>query len=110
MSPRPRPRAALAAIGLACLVVAAYLPSLGRGFVYDDFLLIVEQKVPGTLGEWAELFSRPYYEGLTYYRPLTWLTLLGQKALQGNSPAPFHLVNVLLAAIVFLLARALLAA
>ena len=98
------------ALALAGLVVAAYLPSLSRGFVYDDGLLIVEQTVPRSIGEWAGLFTRPYYEGLTYWRPLTWLTFLGQKALHGNSPAPFHLVNAVLAGVVLLLARALLAA
>ena len=105
-----QPKATLASLCIALLVVVAYLPSLGRGFVYDDFLLIVDQRVPATFGDWAGLLSRPYYEGLTYYRPLTWLTFLGQKALAGDSPTSFHFVNAILAGIVFLLARALLAA
>lgn len=93
---------------LAALVALVYLPSLGNGFVYDDHEVILAQPRPGSAPDLARVFAEPHFHGLPYYRPVVRATLLGQKALHGDSAPLFHLGNLLLAVAMALAARALL--
>jgi tetratricopeptide (TPR) repeat protein len=88
----------LAALGLAVLVVLAYLPSLSAGFVYDDQVLIVHDPAPRSLGGALAVFAeRHHTAGLPYYRPLSRFTLRLQKLIHGDAPLPFHAFNAALA-------------
>ena len=92
---------------LFLLVVALYASSLWNDFVYDDFMLIVFQPVH-SLGDVMRAFGERHWLNLPYYRPVVRATFLIQKLLHGNSPAPYHLFNVVLMGIAVLLAYALL--
>jgi len=86
------------ACGLAAVVIVVYLPALGCGFIYDDYLVVHSRNVPTGWSEWVSIFTSRQADNLPYYRPLTWLTIDVQTALHGHSAVPFHAVNVLLAA------------
>jgi tetratricopeptide (TPR) repeat protein len=90
------------------LVAALYLPFVGNGFLYDDFALIFEPPPVESAGDVVDLFTRPFYPTLIYYRPVASATYSLQRALAGAAPAGFHLVNVLLAGALFLAAARLL--
>jgi tetratricopeptide (TPR) repeat protein len=93
----PNRKTVAAATLLLVLVLAAYLPALRKGFLYDDFLLILKPAVPRSAADIAKLFARPYYEGLPYYRPVTSASFLVQRRVWGDDPRPFHAANVALA-------------
>jgi tetratricopeptide (TPR) repeat protein len=85
---------------LALVVAAAYAPSLGNGFVYDDHEVILEQRPLRSAQELARVFAEPHglpLSGLPYYRPLVRASILVQKTIHGDRAAPFHAGNVLLA-------------
>lgn len=97
----------LAAAALLALVAASFAPAARLGFVYDDHELIVDREAPRGL-EIARVFAERHWPTLPYYRPIPRASMLAQKALHGDDPAPYHAVNVLLAASVALAALALL--
>ena len=82
---------------LALAITAFYLPSARNGFVYDDHEVIRAQPRPTRASDLLRVFGEPHFRGLPYYRPVTRATLLGQKALHGDQPVPFHVGNALLA-------------
>lgn len=107
-----RPGAPAATWGAAAVVIALYLPSLGYGFLLDDFVLF--QTSPSL----RELASIPRGFMLdvgairhgtetvisSYYRPLFLaLSTLYYQAVGGN-PLPWHLANVALAGAIAALA------
>jgi len=83
------------AAGLVAAVALAYANALGNDFVFDDFLLIVDQ--PGVRVPLAEGWS-----GLGY-RPLRMLSYRLDYALGGMEPWVFHLGNVVYHAVTTLL-------
>jgi tetratricopeptide (TPR) repeat protein len=86
-------------VGALFLVVAAvYAPSARNAFIYDDEHVVVKARAPRTAADFARIFVERHFFNLPYYRPVTRLTLLAQKTLYGNDPAPFHLANALLMA------------
>jgi len=91
-------RAAVRPLALALFVAALYAPALRHGFVYDDRILIVEAPGPRGASDVARVFSERHWWNLPYYRPVSRLTMVLQKGLHGNAPAPFHAFNVALAA------------
>jgi Flp pilus assembly protein TadD len=97
---------------LALLFAATlpYLSSVGNGFVYDDFEVILAQPAPRSPGDLARIFAEPHFLGLPYYRPVVRATLLGQKALHGDRALPFHAANLALLGGAALAAHALLGA
>ncbi len=101
-SPAPRsararwPRAA--PLALAALLLLVYGRSLASGFVYDDFLHVVDEPVPESLGGLARIFAEPMSPLVPYYRPLARLLTAAQLVLHGPAPLPFHAVNLALAA------------
>ena len=101
-------RIALCATALVALVGFAYAPAAQLGFIYDDYELIVDREPPRGAGELARVFAERHWPTLPYYRPIARASMLAQKALHGNEPAPYHVLNVGLAAAIALAAFALL--
>ncbi|HEX4824969.1 MAG TPA: tetratricopeptide repeat protein [Candidatus Polarisedimenticolaceae bacterium] len=85
------------AAGLVALVVAAYLPVLSAGYVWDDDRHVTANAVltapHGLAAAWITLDATPQYYPLTH--TVFWL----EHALWGFAPAGYHLVNVLLHAL-----------
>lgn len=106
--PSPRGRRALGVLLLFVAVTALYAPSLRFGFIHDDRQLILRQPVPSGIGDVLAVFAEPHWPGLPYYRPVTRATMVLQKYLHGDRPAPFHLFNVLLMGVAAVLVYALL--
>ncbi len=118
---RPRPAAPQPSItatwAAPAVVVAAallaYANSLANGFVWDDPIILTRQLVVFDSLRDVLLPPRgiPQYSP-DYYRPLTVLSLLIDRALGGGQPFAFHLSVVLahagVALLVFALARQLL--
>jgi len=101
-------RAAAGPLALVLLVAGLYAPALGHGFVYDDRILIVEQPRPRAAADLLGVFAERHWFNLPYYRPVARFTMVLQKGLHGNDPAPFHAANVVLGAAAALLLLALL--
>jgi len=94
---------------LLFLVAATYATSsLENGFVYDDFQMILSRKGARSVADVAGLFAEPSFPNLPYYRPVTTTTLMLQRAVHGDNPAPYHLFNILLIGVAALLTNALL--
>lgn len=81
---------------LVVLMTAFYSPSRRFQFIYDDHPLIVEAPMPQGTSDFASVFVNRHWQGLPYYRPLARLTMVAQKFLHGDNPAPFHLFNAVL--------------
>jgi tetratricopeptide (TPR) repeat protein len=81
--------------GLAVTVFYALAP-LPEAFTYDDELLVSKDLRPRSVGDLMHAFTEPHYVGLPYYRPVARVSYLTQKAIHGNAPAPFRLLNALL--------------
>lgn len=82
---------------LFVLLVLLYLPSLRNDFVYDDEVLIIKQPRPERLADFVNVFRERHFPTVPYYRPVTRLTFLAQKYWHDLNPAPYHLLNALLA-------------
>jgi tetratricopeptide (TPR) repeat protein len=97
----------LAAVLLVLATVAAYLPALRGGWVWDDDAYVTENPLlaePGGLRKiWFSLESR------SQYFPLTYTSFRAERALWGLDPLGYHLTNVLLHAANALLVWLLLA-
>lgn len=92
---------------LAIVQILLYLPTLKYQFVWDDRVLIVENRLLGKVKAW-EIFQQPFPSGTgltersgysVHYRPVTTLSYWLDLKLMGLNPAYFHLVNVVLAAV-----------
>ena len=77
-------------------------------FIYDDVQMIVSRAGAHSLADVAKLFAEPSFPNLPYYRPVTTITLMLQRALHGENPGPYHLFNALLIGLAGLLTYALL--
>lgn len=101
----PDPRASLRqrgaiALGCAALVLAAFAPVLGNGFlgVFDDAAYItgngyVRQGLSWESIRWA---VSPASSDRSYWHPLTWISLMLDVELFGVRSAPIHAENVAL--------------
>ncbi|HEX9971079.1 MAG TPA: tetratricopeptide repeat protein [bacterium] len=76
-------------------IVAVYSMFLHREFTYDDTIMIVRQDAPKSINDIVRYFKEQYYPELPYYRPVTKISFLIQKAIHGNNPVPFHLFNAI---------------
>lgn len=75
-----------------------YLPSLFNNFVYDDYIVILNDEANLSLSGLVNIFSTEHYPFLPYYRPIVRLTFVLQKALFGTGSAfTYHLVNIFIA-------------
>ncbi len=101
------------AIWIAVLVIAALAPTLGNGFVYDDFIAIADNEMV-TEAQWgkpwhADIWGNTGLPNCGTYRPLLVTSFIVQWQLSGGNPAVFIVVNLLLhlcvAVMVFRLVR-----
>lgn len=109
--PPPSPRRRwLFFAGVFLLAVAVYLPTLGYGFVFDDQVMVIENRfaqswqfIPRYFTEhvWSELHVHVLPN---YYRPVFLLWILFNYSLFGLAPAGWHATLVLLHGGVSLLA------
>jgi tetratricopeptide (TPR) repeat protein len=98
-----RHRQVLALLALLLASVAAFAPSLGAGFTYDDFPVVLGDPAV-TSPRLADTFAEGWHA-----RPLRALSFRLDRALFGEAPAGYHLHSVLWhAACVLLLHRWLL--
>ena len=93
------PRVEITGAGVALLIlltVAAYLPAMRGGFVFDDHPLITENRLvkanDGLYRFWCTTDAPDYY-------PLTWSLWWVEWRFWGNRATGYHVVNVLLHAI-----------
>lgn len=112
MNPAPRAYALVVAVALA-----ASLPSLRNGFVYDDVAAVQSDARIRTLEHPARLLTLPYWNNDIrdrIYRPLTTASFALDWKAGGGSALPFHLVNLVLhlvvCALVYAMARRVLGA
>ncbi len=92
-------------LALVVAAVLAYLPALRAGFVFDDWILLLNhpliQAADGLRRIWATTEAPDYY-------PITWTSWWLQWRLWGNDPFGYHAVNLALHAVnVVLLVRVL---
>src|SRR5262249_37081759 len=78
-------------LGLALAIWAAYYNALGNGFVFDDYLLVVDNGLVRTHASVSQLLSKPLSLG---YRPLRTLSYLVDFRLAGMQPWAFHASNL----------------
>lgn len=94
----------VAAVVLALLV---YLPTLRHGFAFDDTPELVANEYVHSLARLPALLTSTTFAGYGWetglWRPLPQATYALEHALCGLTPWPYHLVNVLLHALVTLL-------
>lgn len=92
-------------LGLAVAIGGAYYNALGNGFVFDDYLLVVDNPLVRTSRSLWMLLSNPLSLG---YRPLRTFSYILDYRLGGMQPWVFHATNVLYhwitACVVFLVA------
>jgi Flp pilus assembly protein TadD len=86
---------------LALVVIAANLPSLFPGFIFDDHRLIEQNELIRDLRRVPEIFARGYWtvgdEPVpSLYRPLTILSFALNHAVAGAAALSFRAVNLLL--------------
>ena len=100
------------ALVAAAVAAVLFLPSVRFGFAYDDSV-VVEGHPHVTGHAWVDLLVSPYHAGTTarvatgLYRPLTILSLALNHVATGLHPWSYHLVNVLLHALLAALVCAL---
>lgn len=88
---------------LALITLAAFWPTLGGEFVYDDLLLVKDNTLIKSFGNLGEAFTRPYWEGLDHdgsgtvglWRPLTTVALMIGQVVGSGSATGFHVVSIL---------------
>ncbi len=105
---RGRPRAVLLLLALVLLSTAR---SLGNGFAFDDIPIVVENTQVHRLAPPWDYARQSYWPPRDLgdaYRPWTVWMLAVQYALAGPTPWAFHLVNLLLTAVLTQLVFALL--
>jgi tetratricopeptide (TPR) repeat protein len=92
----------------AALAVAVYANSLRNDFAFDDLTIVRDNPHVVNL-EWTAIWTDNYWprsNGIlpdTLYRPLTLWTYLANQALAPGAAWTFHLVNILLHALVSML-------
>jgi len=74
------------------LPILLYLPSLGHGFLWDDWSIIFRE-IKNLQG------LSIYKPGGVYYRPVTTLTFLLDQMLWKSNPLGYHLTNIILHAL-----------
>jgi Flp pilus assembly protein TadD len=91
-------RGALAGATVAVVAVAAFLPALTGGFVWDDDLnVLTNPHIRGLSGANLTWMFTESHAG--HYQPLTWLSYTLDYALWGMAPGGYHLTNLLLHAL-----------
>ena len=93
---RRGPSWAIGAVAIVAAVVAAYLPSLANGFVWNDSDYVTRADLRGLAGL-LRIWSEP---GATeQYYPVLHTAFWAEHRLWGDAPMGYHLVNVALHAL-----------
>jgi protein O-mannosyl-transferase len=94
---------------LAALAILLYINTLQNGFVLDDVIMVKDNTIvaKGFAGI-GELLATPHMRGYLIipndtYRPLSLVMFAIEHQFFGQSPAPYHLVNVLVFALCVLM-------
>ena len=85
------------------LALAASIPGINNGFAFDDVHVILQDNRTHSLAQWWQLFGQSYWpleKGGDLYRPLTMLGFALQWAAGGGAPLVFHVVSIVLYAVV----------
>jgi cytochrome c-type biogenesis protein CcmH/NrfG len=88
------------------LAVIVYLPSFNAEFTLDDNQIIENNNLVHSLSQLPTLWKTDYWAGKidandkSLYRPLTMTTYAIQYAIHKAHPAPYHILNILLHALV----------
>jgi hypothetical protein len=88
------------------LAILVYLPAFNADFTLDDVLIVEENAYVKSLDKIPSIWTSHYWAGKVdasddgLYRPLTLTSYTLQYALFGEKPFAFHLINVLLHALV----------
>jgi tetratricopeptide (TPR) repeat protein len=95
----------VAVTGIWLLAFVLYLPNVGNEFTFDDGVIVARNPAVQEWGQWKLVFFSDYWPGgeSALYRPLTILSFAVQRAIHGSEPGGFHLVNVILHALVSVL-------
>jgi hypothetical protein len=97
-------RTELTALALViALAVGASVSGITNGFAFDDVHIIVDDNRTHSLAHWWQFFAQSYWpleKSGDLYRPLTMLGFAIQWALSGGAPLVFHVVSVVLYALV----------
>jgi tetratricopeptide (TPR) repeat protein len=92
-----RHRSILAGLGLMALTLAVYLPATRCGFIWDDEAYVTNNRALRSLeGLWS-IWTQP--RSIPQYYPLVHTTFWIEYGLWGDSPAGYHVTNVVLHAI-----------
>lgn len=96
--------AAGGALLVAVLVAIIYWPARNNGFVWDDWVPLVDDPLFRDPARWWEALTAPPLKDPVALRPVAMLTYMLQLWAGQTTPAPFHIANVLIhAASTFLL-------
>src|SRR5437867_7371745 len=95
-----RPRLALAGL-LVAATLAAYIPALQAGYIWDDDAYITDNPTLATLDGLRRIWFDP--QALPQYYPMVHTTYWVEHHLWGLRPFGYHLDNVLLHALSVLL-------
>jgi len=79
---------------LLLLVVAAYLPALRAGFIWDDDEYVTDNSMLTATNSLHQIWFSAHTQ--SQYFPLVYTTFKYERALWGLNPLGFHLVNILL--------------
>jgi hypothetical protein len=85
------------------IIVLFYSLALNNEFIYDDETLIVNAARPQSIGMAFSVFKERHWPDLPYYRPVARFTMVVQKFIFNDNPAPFHVFNAIIIGIIFLL-------
>jgi hypothetical protein len=88
---------------IVCLSLAASISGISNGFAFDDVHIIVSDNRTHSLAHLWDLFGQSYWptaNGGDLYRPVTMLGFAIQWALGGGAPLVFHIVSIVLYALV----------
>ena len=91
------------------IAIAVYLPAFNADFTLDDVPIIEENTFIKSLDKIPAIWTSHYWAGKVdandtgLYRPLTLTTYNLQYAMSGDNPTPFHILNIVLHALVCLM-------
>ena len=95
-------------LAVALVAVLVHLPALRNGFALDDVQLVESNPAIASLARLPHLFVEPYWNVASghygLFRPLTIASYALNRAITGPGPLGFHAVNLLMHAVVSVLA------
>jgi tetratricopeptide (TPR) repeat protein len=103
-APPPTNATSFPALEIALLAFICFLPSIAAGFVYDDVILIRDNRYAHGLQHLGRAFTHFFWEleegprtddDINYYRPLVTVSYVVSWAVANGKPWFFHLCNIL---------------